>query len=179
MPSSLTMTAPADLKQGSMIQAFDGSIMVNVCVPSDVQKGDQFAAIVLGPSADDEEAPRTVKASPMPNSSWTEDTTSSSAPSSPNNMSVNVLSPTTAPSPAPAKKKSCMATAGMVCGILGLFFFGIILGPLAIILSGVALCKLSENPNENGGRCQANAGLILGIIDVVVWVILLAVVLGA
>lgn len=174
------MTAPSDLKEGSIIKAFDGAGMVDVCVPSDVQKGDQFVAIVVGPSADDEEAPKTVKASPiLDTSSVTEKTASSVNPSSPNNINVSVSNGTNTGQASSVKKNSCMATAGLVCGIIGIFFFGIILGPLAIIFSSVAKCKMSSNPNEYGGHCQANAGLILGILDIVIWAIALVLILGA
>ena len=126
----------------------------------------------------DEEAPETVKASPILDS--TEKTSSSVNPSSPNNISVNVSNASgSARQASSAKKNSCMATAGMVCGIIGIFFFGIILGPLAIIFSSVAKCKMSSHPDEYGGHCQANAGLILGILDIVIWAVALMFILGA
>lgn len=62
-----------------------------------------------------------------------------------------------------------LAIAAMVIGIVGIFFFSIILGPLAIVLAAFAL----RNGNEKSGRGMAIAGLVLGIIDTVLAVILL------
>lgn len=72
----------------------------------------------------------------------------------------------------PNPPASCEAIASMVCGIIGLLIFGIILGPIAIGLSICAQQKMKNRPNEVGGKCQAQAGLIMGIIAVVVWVII-------
>ena len=47
------------------------------------------------------------------------------------------------------------SSAGLVCGIIGLFVFGIILGVIAIVLSGKSNCR---NPV---------ASLVLGIIDII------------
>lgn len=62
-----------------------------------------------------------------------------------------------------------LAIASMVIGIVGIFFFSIILGPLAIVLAAFAL----RTGNEKSGRGMAIAGLVLGIIDTVLAVILL------
>lgn len=62
-----------------------------------------------------------------------------------------------------------LAIAAMVIGIVGIFFFSIILGPLAIVLAAFAL----RTGNEKSGRGMAIAGLVLGIIDTVLAVILL------
>lgn len=56
------------------------------------------------------------------------------------------------------------AITSLVLGILGLFFLGILFGPLAIIFGIIGL-------NKNGGG-MALAGLILGIIDLILWVLL-------
>jgi len=64
------------------------------------------------------------------------------------------------------------ATAAMVCGILGIIFFGIILGPLAIALGCSAKAEINENPREVTGDCQANTGIVCGIIALVAWVII-------
>lgn len=55
--------------------------------------------------------------------------------------------------------------ASLVLGILGLFRYGWLLGPLAIIFGIIGL--------NREGRGMAIAGLILGIIDLIVWVLLL------
>jgi Domain of unknown function (DUF4190) len=70
-------------------------------------------------------------------------------------------------------KNSCMANASLVCGIVGLFIFGVILGTLAIIFGCIAKGNIQREPERYGGKCQANAGLTLGIIGLVLWVIIL------
>jgi len=59
------------------------------------------------------------------------------------------------------KKLSDNANASMICGIIGIFFFGIILGPIAICLAKAAEKEIKENPETVDGDCQANAGLLL------------------
>jgi Domain of unknown function (DUF4190) len=61
------------------------------------------------------------------------------------------------------------ATASMVCGIVGLFFFGIILGPIAICLGVSAKKKIKENPQALTGEGQATAGIVMGSIAVALW----------
>jgi hypothetical protein len=65
------------------------------------------------------------------------------------------------------RKKSTITGAGvasLVTGILGLFVFSIILGPIALVLGVIASDK-----KDKLGR----AGLILGIIDIITWAILI------
>jgi Domain of unknown function (DUF4190) len=64
-----------------------------------------------------------------------------------------------------------LAIAGLVCGIVGLFLFNIILGPLAIIFGSVGLSKSHHGAAH--GR-MAIASIVLGIIDVAIFVALLA-----
>ena len=74
------------------------------------------------------------------------------------------------------KVGNCMATAAMVCGIVGLFFFGVVLGVLAIIFGCVAKGQIDKKPGKYKGNanCQATAGLVLGIVGVAAWAIILA-----
>ncbi len=62
------------------------------------------------------------------------------------------------------------AKNALICGIIGLFCFGVILGPVAIILGRKGL-EYSRNYPDVGGSGQATAGIVLGIIDVVGFVI--------
>jgi len=64
------------------------------------------------------------------------------------------------------------AVASIVCGIVGLFIAGYILGLVAIILGGIALKRIRSYPGMPG-RGLAIAGIILGIIDVVLLAILM------
>ncbi|MEU8953898.1 DUF4190 domain-containing protein [Streptomyces sp. NPDC048518] len=70
----------------------------------------------------------------------------------------------------PGARTNGLAVAGLVCGILGLFFLSFVLGPLAIIFGAIALRQ------KTGSLGMAKAGLILGIVDVVLFIVLLAVV---
>lgn len=69
------------------------------------------------------------------------------------------------------------ATASLVFGILGLFFCGIIFGPLAISKANEAKRAMNENPIYTGAGL-ATAGSVLGIIDLVLWAIFLLVRIG-
>ncbi|MFI5804873.1 DUF4190 domain-containing protein [Streptomyces sp. NPDC051561] len=61
-----------------------------------------------------------------------------------------------------------LAIAGLVCGIIGLIFFNIILGPLAIIFGIIAY-------KQTGGSGMSKAAIGLGIADLVIFGILIAV----
>ena len=54
--------------------------------------------------------------------------------------------------------------ASLVLGILGLFRYGWLLGPLAIIFGIIGL--------NREGRGMALAGLILGILDIIIWLLI-------
>ncbi|MDR1552074.1 MAG: FHA domain-containing protein [Prevotellaceae bacterium] len=67
----------------------------------------------------------------------------------------------------PPPKSSNMGIAALCCGIVGLFFAGIILGLLAIIFGAVGMSRQEKN------KGLSITGLILGIIDFVLAVIIL------
>ena len=77
---------------------------------------------------------------------------------------------------APAQGSNGKATASMVCGIVGIVVFGIILGPIAIIL-GVLARREIESTGQRG-RGMATAGIVLGIIAVVFFFIFLSILLN-
>ena len=54
--------------------------------------------------------------------------------------------------------------ASLVLGILGLFRYGWLLGPLAIIFGIIGL--------NREGRGMALAGIILGILDIIIWLLI-------
>ncbi|MEV5316711.1 DUF4190 domain-containing protein [Streptomyces sp. NPDC052687] len=64
-----------------------------------------------------------------------------------------------------------LAIASLSCGVIGLFFLNLILGPLAIIFGVVARRQAAVK----NGAGMAKAGIILGVVDVVLWLVLLAV----
>lgn len=59
------------------------------------------------------------------------------------------------------------ATASVVCGVIGLFVFGIILGGVAIAKASAAKRLIAEQPDRYTGGGKATAGFVLGVIDVV------------
>ena len=67
-----------------------------------------------------------------------------------------------------AKVTSGDAIASLVCGIVGLFAFGIILGPIAIVLATRARRKIQEDPELEGDGI-ATVGLVTGIVGTVLW----------
>jgi Na+/proline symporter len=62
-----------------------------------------------------------------------------------------------------------LATASLICSLVGLLFCGVpaILG---IIFGAVALSQINSNPRP--GRGLAIAGLIVGVVAVIVWTLL-------
>ena len=59
-----------------------------------------------------------------------------------------------------------MGVAALVCGIVGLFFGGLILGPLAIIFGAIGM--------KRDGRGMAIAGLVCGIVATLFSLLILA-----
>ncbi|MET9497036.1 DUF4190 domain-containing protein [Streptomyces sp. NPDC006552] len=74
------------------------------------------------------------------------------------------------PAASSGSRTNGLAIAGLVCGIVGLFFLSFVLGPLAIIFGALAL---RQKAASGGG--MAKAGLILGIIDVVLFIVMMIV----
>ena len=62
------------------------------------------------------------------------------------------------------------AVSSLVFGLVGLFFCGVILGPVAISRSGAARRAMAEDPTLSG-HGLATAGQVLGILDIVFFVI--------
>ena len=65
-----------------------------------------------------------------------------------------------------------LAIAGLVCGIVGLFFANVILGPLAIIFGGVGWARANRGAKHRG---MAIAAVILGVIDLIIFGVVVAV----
>ena len=64
--------------------------------------------------------------------------------------------------------------AGLAAGVVGLFIAGIPLGVVAIVFGAISLSRIKKNPNKYKGKGLAIASLILGLVDVVAMIILLA-----
>jgi len=73
-----------------------------------------------------------------------------------------------------ARKTHWGAIAGLTTGIVGLFIFGIILGICAIIFSSIALAAIKNHPDVYKGRGMARAGLIIGIVGLVLTIMILS-----
>ena len=63
-----------------------------------------------------------------------------------------------------------LAIAGLVCGLVGLIFINYVLGPLAIIFGGIGWHRANNGARHRG---MSIAAVVLGIVDIVVWVVLL------
>jgi hypothetical protein len=63
-----------------------------------------------------------------------------------------------------------LAVAALVLGIAGLIFN--FLGILAIIFGAIANGQINRDP-ELGGKGMAIAGLVLGIVTIVLWILVL------
>jgi hypothetical protein len=74
------------------------------------------------------------------------------------------------------RKPNGQAVAGFTLSLVGFFIFGF-LGILAIIFSSIGLRKTIKEPDVWNGKGLAVAGLIIGIIDVVGWLLLIALIL--
>ena len=80
--------------------------------------------------------------------------------------------PASAPAPAPAptgrRDTDGMAVASFVLGLLGLLVLNLFLGPIAIVLAGIALLRGTSR------KGRAVLGLGLGVADLVVLAVLMS-----
>ena len=65
------------------------------------------------------------------------------------------------------------AVSSVVVGIIGLAFFGFILGWVAISRGRKALNLIEEGPERYHGKPLAIAGIILGGVDIVGWIVVI------
>ena len=65
------------------------------------------------------------------------------------------------------------AVPALVMGIIGLFLFGVILGPIAIAKGSSARKTVASDPRLTGSGL-ALAGIVLGVLDVIGWVTVIA-----
>ena len=61
----------------------------------------------------------------------------------------------------------------MITGIISLLCCGVVLGPVAIVLSNQAKTEIAQSRGGQTGEGMAKAGLILGIIGIVGWVVVI------
>ncbi|MFG1633858.1 DUF4190 domain-containing protein [Pseudonocardia alni] len=62
-----------------------------------------------------------------------------------------------------ARSAGSLATAGAACGLIGLFLFGVVLGPMAFVLGLLAANRLEPG---QPGRGNAITAIVLGVVDV-------------
>ena len=74
-----------------------------------------------------------------------------------------------------APRTDGLAIASLVVGILSLLCCGILLGPAAAIMGFIARNRIMQSGGAVGGGGMAMAGLILGIVGFVLWVIIVIV----
>jgi hypothetical protein len=70
-----------------------------------------------------------------------------------------------------ARASNGLAVAGFVCALVGLLIFQFILGPLGIIFGGVGWARANHGAPRKG---LAIAGVIIGAIDLIVLIVVLA-----
>jgi hypothetical protein len=66
---------------------------------------------------------------------------------------------------------NALAVAGLVCSIVGVFMFGIILGPLGMIFGGIGWSRANGGAN---GKGMAIAAVVIGAVDVLLFIVLVA-----
>jgi len=71
---------------------------------------------------------------------------------------------------APPTENNTKAIWSMILGILSIPCCGVVLGPIAIVLSNQAKTEIRHSQGWQTGGGMATAGLVLGIIGIVVWV---------
>jgi len=64
------------------------------------------------------------------------------------------------------KKTDGMAIAGFVCGLVSIFFAGIILGILGVVFSAISFGNIEKSKYKKG-KGLAIAGLVLGLIGAI------------
>ncbi len=78
------------------------------------------------------------------------------------------------PSESGSARTNPLGVLGTLFGALGLLAFGIPLGILALILSGLALGKIKQEPDRHKGKGWAIAGMILGGLSILGGVLYIA-----
>jgi hypothetical protein len=86
------------------------------------------------------------------------------------------------PSPYGAPQSSSNTTLILVLGIVSIFFFQVILGPIAWILGNNALksgtLDQSQLGQVNTGRICGMVGTALGVLGIIIYIVIIAGVLG-
>jgi hypothetical protein len=70
------------------------------------------------------------------------------------------------------------AVGALIVGIVGLFLFGIILGIVALVLANTANKRIQQSGGYLQGQGMVTAARILGVVDIVLAIIVIAVIVG-
>jgi hypothetical protein len=71
--------------------------------------------------------------------------------------------------------RNIKAVWALIIGIIGLAICGVLLGPIAIYLSQQAKGEIARSKGRQTGAGLAQAGLVIGVIAVIGWLILVVV----
>lgn len=61
-----------------------------------------------------------------------------------------------------------LAVAAFICALAGIPFFGVVTGPVAVLLGALAIGSMRGQAEKGAG--WATAGILLGIVDTVAWI---------
>lgn len=78
----------------------------------------------------------------------------------------------------PAQDHKGKAIGSLICGIIGLFFCGIVLGIIAVVLGSGAKKAMQQSGNFDG-QGMATAGVVLGIIALILHVVVAIIYIAA
>ncbi len=74
-----------------------------------------------------------------------------------------------------APRTDGLAIASLIVGILSLLCCGIILGPAAAIMGFISRNRIAQSGGAIGGGGMAMAGLILGVVGFLLWIVIVIV----
>jgi Domain of unknown function (DUF4190) len=80
------------------------------------------------------------------------------------------------PQPGGTPKNDGQALGALICSLVGLAFCGVILGIVGIVLGVTSRNRIRQSGGWLTGEGMASAGIYIGIADLVVWVLIIAVV---
>jgi hypothetical protein len=69
------------------------------------------------------------------------------------------------------QKTNGLAIASLVCGIVAAMFASLLIGGLAVVFGAVARRKISRSNGGLKGNGMALAGIILGAVGVILWLV--------
>lgn len=82
--------------------------------------------------------------------------------------------PATPPAPAPGgppRRNNPLAVAGFICGLLGVACCGPLFASLGLVFSILGLMEIKRHPQQYDGENLAIAGIVLGALGLVVFVL--------